>query len=103
MVQSYINKYAGYLPSNKKSSWRDIVPMLVHTYKCIRSTATGFSPYYLMYAPKPQLPVDLYFSTQKADMNATTNTKFVQQLHERLKWAYRTAQHVIEKKKQRYR
>ena len=30
-------------------------------------------------------------------MNATLSTKFVYQLYERLKWAYRTAQHVIEK------
>ena len=28
-------------------------------------------------------------------MNVTTSTKFVQKLHERLKWAYNTAQHVI--------
>ena len=31
-------------------------------------------------------------------MNATTSTKFVHQLHETLKWAYKTAQYVIEKK-----
>ena len=69
---------------------------LVHVYNCTRSTATGFSPYYLMYGQKPQLLVNLYFGTQKADMNVTTSTKFVQQLHERLEWAYKTAQHVIE-------
>ena len=34
---------------------------------------------------------------KKAYMNATTSTKFVQQLCERLNWAYKTAQHVIEK------
>ena len=80
-----------------------MVPMLVHVYNCTRSTATGFSPNYLMHGQKPQLPVDLYFGTQKADMNATTSTKFVQQLCERLKWAYKTAQHVIEKKDQRHK
>ena len=30
-------------------------------------------------------------------MNVTNCTKFVQQLHERLKWAYKTTQHIIEK------
>ena len=30
-------------------------------------------------------------------MNATASTKFVQQLCERLKWAYKTAQKIIEK------
>ena len=55
-----------------------MVPMLVHSYNCTRSAATQFSPYYLMCGQKPQLPVDLYFGTQKTDMNAATNTKFVQ-------------------------
>ena len=54
-----------------------------------------------MYGQKPQLPVNLYFGTQKADMNVTTSTKFEQQFHERLKWVYKTAQHVIEKENQR--
>ena len=80
------------LPPNKKYSWRDMVPM------CTRSTATGFSPYYLAYGQKPGLPVNLHSGIQRADMNATTSTKFVQQLYERLKWAYKTTQHVINKK-----
>ena len=75
----------GTLPPHKKSSWRDMMLMEVHAYNCIRSTATGFSPYYLVYGWKPRLPVDLYFGTQKADMNVTTSTKFVQQWYERLK------------------
>ena len=48
----------GTLPPNKKSSWRDMVLMLLHVYNC-----------------------------QNADMNAAMNTKFVQQFCERLKWA----------------
>ena len=55
-----------------------------------------------MYGLNPQLPVDLYFGTQKADMNATS-AKPVQQLWERLKWAYKTAQHVIEKENKRHK
>ena len=85
------------MPPNEKSSWRDMVPMFVHAYNCMRNTATGFSPYYIMYGQKPCLPFDLYFGTQKSDMNAATSTKFVQQLLERLKWAYKTAKHVIKK------
>ena len=53
----------GTIPPNKNSSWRDMVPMLVHVYNCTRSTAMGFSPYYLMYSQNPWLPVDLYFGT----------------------------------------
>ena len=74
-----------------------MLPMLVHVYNCSRSNATGFSPYYLMYGQKPPLLVNLYFGTQNADINATTSTKFVQQLCERLKLSYKMAQHVTEK------
>ena len=86
------------LPPNRKSSWSDMASTLVHAFNCTRSRATGFSPYYLMYGLKPQLRVNVYFGTQKTDMNATTSTRFVQQMCERLRWVYRTTQHVIEKK-----
>ena len=43
----------GTLPPNKRTSWRDLLPMLVHVYNCTRSTAIGFSPYYLVYGWKP--------------------------------------------------
>ena len=56
-----------------------------------------------MYDQKPRLPVDLHFGPLKADMNATTITKFVQKLCERLKWAYPTVQHVIEKENKRHK
>ena len=36
-------------------------------------------------------------------MNGATSTKFVQQLCERLKWAYKTVQYVIEKENQRHK
>ena len=36
-------------------------------------------------------------------MNAATTTKFVQQLCETLKWAYKTVQQVIKKKNQRHK
>ena len=56
-----------------------------------------------MYGQKPWPPFNLYFGTQNANMNTAMSTKFVQQLCERLKWAYKTAQHVIEKENQKYK
>ena len=87
----------GTLPPNKMFTWRYMVLTPGHAYNCTRSTATGLSPYYLMYGQQPHLPLNLCFGTQKAEMNAVTSTKFVQQLCERLNWAYKIAQHVIEK------
>ena len=61
-----LNNMLGTLAPNKKCSWRDIVPMLVHAYNCTRHTAMRFSPYYLMYGQKPQLLVYWYFGTPKS-------------------------------------
>ena len=44
----------GTLPKKPKSTWREQVPTLVHAYNCTRNSATGFSPYYLMFGCKPQ-------------------------------------------------
>ena len=54
----------GMLPPEKKSEWKNHIGTLVHAYNCTRNSATGFSPYYLMYRnttpsslvwhPKPQ-------------------------------------------------
>ena len=64
-----------------------------------QNTAMGFSPYYFMYGKIPGFLLICTFEPKKVDMNATTSTKFAQQLHERLKLAYKTTQHVIEKNK----
>ena len=93
----------GTLSQNKQSSWRDMAPTLGHAYNCSRSTATRFSPYYLMYGQKLQLPVNLYFGTQKADMNAATSTKFVQQLFGKTKMGLQNTPNVIEKVNQRHK
>ena len=63
-----------------------MVSMLVYVYNYTRSTAMAFIPYYLLYDQKTWHSVNLYYGTQKADMNATQNTKFVQELCERLNW-----------------
>ena len=48
----------GTLPKEKKSEWKNHIGTLVHTYNCTQNSATGFSPYYLMYGRQPHLLVD---------------------------------------------
>ena len=43
----------GTLLSKKRSSWRYMVQPLVHAYNYTRSTAMGFSCYFLIYGQKP--------------------------------------------------
>ena len=78
-----------------------MVLTLVHTYNCTRSTTMGFSPYYLMCGQKPWLPIDLYFGNQRADMNATTSTKSIQQLYEKVKWTYENSSNCHRKREQK--
>ena len=44
------------LPWEKKSEWKNHIGTLVHAYNCTWNSATGFSPYYLMYGRQPCLP-----------------------------------------------
>ena len=51
----------GTLPEDFKSKWTQHISTLTHPYKCTRSNATGFSPYYLLYGRHPLLLIDIEF------------------------------------------
>ena len=55
----------GTLTLEQKKDWKNHVPALVHTYNCTRNTATGFSPYYLLFGRECRLPVDVEFGLQR--------------------------------------
>ena len=80
----------GTLPEKSKSTWREQVPTLVHAYNCTRNSATGFSPYYLMFGCKPCLPIDLIFGTNIANLRGNHIT-YIENLKKRMAWAYQTA------------
>ena len=48
----------GTLPPDAKQNWQDQVATITHAYNCIQSSATGFSPYFLMYGHSPNFPID---------------------------------------------
>ena len=80
------------LPSEKKSEWKNHIGMLVHAYNCTRNSATGFSPYYLMYGRQPHLPIDVALSLALQTMTALDMTKFVQKMRECTKWTQKKAE-----------
>ena len=90
----------GTLPKKPKSTWREQVPTLVHAYNCTRNSATGFSPYFLMFGHKPHLPIDLILGTNLADLKCNHIT-CIEDLKKRMAWAYETANDVIQKEQER--
>ena len=74
---------------------------MVHAYNCTREqSATGFSPYYLMFGCKPHLPIDLIFGTNIANLKGNHIT-YIENLKKRMAWAYQTANDIIQKEQER--
>ena len=60
------------------------MPTLVHALSCTKSNSTTFSPYFLMFGRKLQIPIDLQFGLQVDKMVAMSYHQFMRQLQERL-------------------
>ena len=69
----------GMLPPEKKPDWKNHIGALVHAYNCTQNSATGFSPYYLMYGRHLHLPVDITLGLAPHSVTAPTTSKFVQE------------------------
>ena len=81
----------GTLPKQAKVDWHSLIIMLVHVYNCTYSTVTGFSLYYLLYGRHPILPIDIEFGVRQVDLAESASHKYVGNLQNGLKWAYKKA------------
>ena len=68
----------GTSPKEKKSEWKNHIGTLVHTYNCTQNSATGLSPYYLMFGRQPCLPVDVTLVLAPHTIREPNTLKFVQ-------------------------
>ena len=94
----------GTLTPEQKKDWKSHVPALVHAYNCTRNTATGFSPYFLLFGREPRLPVDVEFGLQRGGQKGSPGeSNYISQLKKRLQFAYRKAKRMAQKQQARHR
>ncbi len=91
----------GTLGREKKCTWSQHVPYLVHAYNSTKCDATGYSPYHLMFGREARLPVDLCFGTSPDGIEEASHTRYVTKLKEDLKQAYKLASDAANQRHQR--
>ena len=91
------------MPPEKKSEWKNHIGALVHAYNCTQNSATGFSPYYLMYGRQPCLPIDVTLGLAPHSVTTLTTAKFIPKMPEHVKWAHQKAKTFQAKEAQHYK
>ena len=91
----------GTLPEEIKSEWVNHVNTLTYAYNCMRSNATGFSPYYLLHGRHPLLQIDIEFGVMTPDLTEVVTLKYVHVLQKRLEYAFKKAADFSRKEAQR--
>ena len=85
----------GTLPTESKINWQDWVSNLTHTYNCMTTKVTGFSPYFLVFRREPRIPVDEKFRVTFPKTKRNTVKQYVESLQRHLQWAYEVAKDHI--------
>ena len=102
-LNSTLINMPGTSPKEKKSEWKNDIGTLVHAYNCTQNSATGFSPYYLMFGRQPCLPVDEALGLAAHTITDPNTSKFIQKLRECTKWAHEKAEAFEAKEAQRHK
>ena len=97
MLQCMIGK----LDPEKRQKWPAHIGSIIIAYNSTRSLVTGYSPYYLMFGRRPQLPIDLLFPTRRMQTLTHTIDEYVASLYDCLRKSLVIAQDCAVKEAQR--
>ena len=75
----------GKLDPEKRQKWPAHIGSIIIAYNSTRSLVTGYSPYYLMFGRRPQLPIDLLFPMHRMQILTRTIDEYVTSLYDRLR------------------
>ena len=100
-VHQTLQRMIGKLDPEKRRKWLAHIGSIIIAYNSTRSLVTGYSPYYLMFGGRPQLPIDLLFPTHRTQMLTRTIDEYVASLYDRLRESLAIAQDCAVKEAQR--
>ena len=89
-----IIRMIGKLEEDKKACWSEHLLELLLAYNATRSTATGYSPYYLLFGRRLRIPVNYLFPTLCDSPHQTKMEVSVVAMQKRLKEAFAVARHL---------
>ena len=100
-VHQTLQRMIGKLDPEKRRKWLEHIGSMIIAYNATRSQVTGYSPYFLMFGRRPQLPVDLLFPTVNNREWTRTIDEYVKTLYERLRECLKLAQESATKEANR--
>ena len=91
-VHQMLQRMIGKLDPEKRQKWLAHIGLIIIAYNSTKSLVTGYSPYYLMFGRRPQLPIDLLFPTCRMQILTHTIDEYITSLHDCLRKSLMVAQ-----------